>query len=186
MNNLLNNRGFLEAPGFVLLLLMAIMIGVQAVVWQKRLQDTRAHHKQVLCLKKTILQTNQLIARVNSVNRMLSAGKVSQGIALFFPGTGWLLALNWEKAKKILMGLQEAAFLNYEKNAIQQRLSGCQFHLEPTLSPYKHKLFFSRKLDVAQLRKNKLSWRQVTPLMSFNVSMNLISPLERQATWRIE
>jgi hypothetical protein len=173
---LANERGFLEAPGLVLLVLLSAQLGVLILVWQSRLEKTREHHKQVLCLKEAILASTQMARQIGLINRMLAAGKVGQGIGLFFPGVGWLASVKWEKAKKALMALQEAAWLKRQQVMLQGLKRGCRFTPAMLLTPYKHPLKFQRTLDVTDLRSESESWWFKTPLSFFHVSWQLSSP----------
>jgi hypothetical protein len=171
---MLNERGFLEAPGFVLLVILSALLGTQAVIWQLRLEKTRDHHKQVLCLKNAIGVTTRMMKQIHSINAMLSAGKVGQGIGLFFPGAGWLLALEWEKAKKVLMTLQEAAWLRAQQLLLKDRLAGCRLPPQVHLTPLKHRGLLDRKLDLTVLRCERETWFVKTPLVAY------------RATWRTD
>lgn len=173
----LDQRGFLEAPGFVLLLLLSALLGTQAMLWHLRLQQTRAHHKQLLCLKNAMGVTTRMVTQVSHINKMLAAGKVGQGIGLFFPGAGWIAALEWEKAKKVLMKLQEAAWLRAQQLLTQDRLNGCRLPPQVHLTPFKRAALFERKLDVTVLRRETETWWVKTPLMSFRASWKMKSPL---------
>ncbi len=180
----LDQRGFLEAPGFVLLLLLSALLGTHAMLWHLRLQQTRAHHKQLLCLKNAMGVTTRMVKQVSTINKMLAAGKVGQGIALFFPGAGWIAALEWEKAKRLLMKLQEAAWLRSQQLLLQDRLSGCRLPPQVHLSPFKHATLFERKLDVTVLRKERETWFVKTPLMSFQAAWKMGSATQ-SISWEV-
>jgi hypothetical protein len=173
-----DQRGFLEAPGFVLLVVLSALLGTQAVIWHLRLKQTREHHRQVLCLKNAIGVTSRMMKQVHGINVMLAAGKVGQGIGLFFPGAGWLLALEWEKAKKVLMKLQEAAWLRAQQLLLKDRLAGCRLPPQVHQTPLKHGALLERKLDVTVLRRESETWILQTPLMSFHAKWNADSPLK--------
>jgi hypothetical protein len=164
---MLDQRGFLEAPGFVLLVVLSALLGTQAVIWHLRLRQTREHHKQVLCLKNAVGVTSRMMKQVHGINVMLATGKVGQGIGLFFPGAGWLLALEWEKAKKVLMKLQEAAWLRAQQLLLKDRLAGCRLPPQVHLTPLKHGALLERKLDLTVLRRESETWILKTPLMFF-------------------
>lgn len=180
----LDQRGFLEAPGFVLLLLLSALLGTHAMLWHLRLQQTRAHHKQLLCLKNAMGVTSRMVKQVSHINKMLAAGKVAQGIGLLFPGAGWIAALKWEKAKKLLMKLQEAAWLRSQQLLLKDRLSGCRLPPQVHLSPFKHATLFERKLDVTVLRRETETWWVKTPLMNFQAVWKLKSPQQTLA-WEV-
>lgn len=181
---MLNERGFLEAPGFVLLVLLSALLGTQAVIWHLRLKQTREHHKQVLCLKNAIGVTSRMMKQVHSINAMLAAGKVGQGIGLFFPGAGWLLALEWEKAKKVLMKLQEAAWLRAQQLLLKDRLAGCRLPPQVHLTPLKHGALLERKLDLTVLRRESETWILKTPLLVFRATWKAGSPIAPLA-WEV-
>lgn len=173
----LDQRGFLEAPGFVLLLLLSALLGTQAMIWHLRLQQTREHHKQVLCLKNAIGITSRMVKQVHSINAMLATGKVGQGLALFFPGAGWIAALEWEKAKKALMKLQEAAWWRAQQLLLKDRLSGCRLPPQVQLTPLKRQALLERKLDVTVLRRESETWILKTPLLLLRATWKASSTL---------
>lgn len=173
----LDQRGFLEAPGFVLLVVLSALLGTQLVIWQLRLKQTREHHKQVLCLKNAIGVTTRMMKQVHSINAMLAAGKVGQGIGLFFPGAGWLLALEWEKAKQVLMKLQEAAWLRAQQLLLKDRLAGCHLPPQVQLTPLKHGALLDRKFDLTVLRRESETWILRTPFMLFRATWKAHSPI---------
>lgn len=181
-----NQDGFLEAPGFVLLLMLSLLLVTQIVVWQKRVSQTREHHLQVLCLKRSIGISQQMIKRINSLNLMLASGKVGQGIAILFPGSGWLLALKWEKVKKILMGLQETAFLWAQKEWLSLRVEGCQLPLKWQRSPYQYNGRLKREMDLVQLRTTQESYRWKTPYVSYLIQWSIESATTPHASWRMQ
>jgi hypothetical protein len=180
----LDQRGFLEAPGFVLLLLLSALLGTHAMLWHLRLQQTRAHHKQLLCLKNAMGVTTRMVKQVSHINKMLAAGKVGQGIGLFFPGAGWIAALKWEKAKKILMKLQEAAWLRSQQLLLSDRMNGCRLPPQAHLSPFKRATLFERKLDVTMLRRETEAWFVKTPLMHFHAIWKMNSP-HQSISWEV-
>lgn len=181
-----NQKGFLEAPGFVLLMLLGLLLSSQIVVWQWRLYKTREHHRQTLCLKRAMGITTQMVRRINVVNGMLAAGKVGQGIGLFFPGMGWLMALKWEKVKKILMKLQEATFWWAQKEWLSLRQQGCSLPLKWQLSPYEHQFKFKRELDLVVLRKNEESYRVKTPYVTYLATWKLENTFNPKIQWSVQ
>lgn len=181
-----NQKGFLEAPGFVLLMLLGLLLSSQIVVWQWRLHKTREHHRQTLCLKRAMGITAQMVRRINVVNGMLAAGKLGQGIGLFFPGMGWVAALKWEKVKKILMGLQEATFWWAQKEWLSLRQNGCSLPLKWQLSPYDHKGKFKREFDLVVLRKTEESYRIKTPYVTYLATWKLENTLNPKIQWGVQ
>jgi len=179
-----DQRGFLEAPGLVLLVILSAQLGVLVLVWQTRLERIRKHHQQVLCLKEVMLATTRMSRQVNQLNSMLAAGKVGQGIGLLFPGTGWLMSLNWERAKKILMGLQEAAWWKRQQVVISAIKRGCTLTPAMLMTPYEHSLTFKRDLDITRLRKSTESWWLKTPLSFFRITWQLSSP-HASLSWEV-
>ena len=182
----LSQQGFAEAPAFILLLLLSTLLGVQAYVWQKRRMELREHHQQVLCLKKNMIVTSRLVKRVNTLNQMLTAGKVAQSIAILFPGKGWLLATKWQRVKKALKLLQEGAYWDAQKEYLLMKKKGCKMPHKIFLTPFKHTHIFKRKMDSTILRKNEESQTFVTPLMKFKVKWELSSNLETNLKWSLE
>ncbi len=182
----LSQQGFAEAPAFLLLLLLSALLGSQAWVWQKRRTELRQHHQQLLCIKKNIIITSKLVTRVNTINRMLKAGKVGQSIALLFPGKGWLLAANWQRVKKALMLLQETAFWDAQKDYLSMKTKGCQMPYKIFLTPYERSHVFKRQMDSTILRKTEDSLSFKTPLMSYQLHWKLRSNLETNLRWSLD
>ncbi len=185
MNELLNQRGFLEAPAFVLLVLLSSWLMLQTLTWRARLQAIKEHHQQVLCLKRAIITTDQMVKQINGINHMLFTGRVGQGLALLFPGTGWLLALKWEKAKKVLMTLQEVAWLKAQHQLVLSRQRGCRLPPWVHLTPYQHRAGLVRRDDLTELRKTSESWPLITPLMTFHSRWSLSSALNPRLQWEV-
>lgn len=181
-----NQRGALEAPAIVLLFLLGLLLAVQIGVWHWRLMQTREHHRQVLCLKRSIQITNRLVRNISSLNAMIATGKVGQGIGLLFPGAGWVLALKWEKVKKLLMTLQEGSFLWAQAQWLQQRKSGCRLPLKWQLSPFEYRGRLSRELDLVVLRKTEETYNWRTPYMRFSVHWTLPHNRALAPNWSIE
>jgi len=182
---MLDERGFLEAPGFVLLLLLSTLLMVQAYTLNQRRLQTREHHKQLLCLKETMGITQQLVKRVDALNQMLAAGTVGEAIAIFFPGAGWIMALNWEKAKKAIKTLQETAWFQAERELLQQLTRGCHVPLNALKTPFRHKLSFERNVDITLLRTQSETWKIHTPLVQYTVTWKLSNALELSPKWEV-
>jgi hypothetical protein len=182
----LSQQGFAEAPAFLLLLLLSTLLGSQAWVWQKRRSELREHHRQLLCLKKNMIVTSKLVKRVNLINQMLTSGKVVQSIALLFPGKGWLLAANWQRVKKTLMVMQEAAYWDAQRDYLSMRTKGCRMPYKIFLTPFERSQVFRRKLDSTVLRKNEEFLTFRTPLMSYQVKWQLRSNLETNLHWSLQ
>ncbi len=185
MKLITNQKGLMEAPAMVLLLLLSILIGVQALIWQRKLIQARQHHQQTLCLKEAMLETERLTKVIGTLNQMLAAGSVSQGIGLFFPGAGWLVSAKWEKAKKVLMKLQEAAWWNSQRVFSAQKLRGCQLPLPFLQTPYEHNLKFERRFTLAKKRAKLTPWPYKTPWMIYLVHWNLESELATKLDWTV-
>jgi hypothetical protein len=185
MKLITNQKGLMEAPAMVLLLLLSILIGVQALIWQRKLIEARRHHQQTLCLKEAILETERLTKVIGSINQMLAAGSVSQGIGLFFPGAGWLLSAKWEKAKKVLMKLQEAAWWNSQRVFTSQKLSGCKLPAQFYQTPYEHGIKLERRFNLAKKRKNVVPWPYKTPWMVYVVHWKLETELATKLDWTV-
>lgn len=181
-----NQRGALEAPALVLLFLLGLLLAVQIGVWHWRLMQTREHHRQVLCLKRSIQISNRLVRQIASINAMLATGKVGQGIGAFFPGAGWVLALKWEKVKKLLMAVQEGSFVWAQAQWLEQRRRGCRLPLSWQRSPYAHRKLFVRSLDLVELREAAESYTWRTPYVRYRVRWALESNLAPTPTWSIE
>lgn len=181
-----NQRGALEAPAIVLLFLLGLLLAVQIGVWHWRLMQTREHHRQVLCLKRSIQITNRLVRNIGSINVMIATGKVGQGIGLLFPGAGWVLALKWEKVKKLLMTLQEGSFLWAQAQWLSQRKSGCKLPLKWQLSPFEYRGRLSRELDLVVLRETEETYNWRTPYMRFSVHWTLPHNRALAPKWSIE
>jgi hypothetical protein len=186
MQKILNQEGFMEAPSFILLLLLSSLLLGQLLVWQKRRADLRQHHREVICAKKAMLITESLVSKVNTLNLMLSSGKVAQIIGLLFPGKGWLVAANWEKAKKIIMGLQEAAYLEAQFKYLKLKNERCSLPWKIFLTPYKHKLKFARSLDATILRSESDEWTIKTPLLHYRITWALESNLQTKINWKVQ
>lgn len=181
-----NQRGFAEAPAFVLLMLLAFLLAVLLGVWHHRRQQTREHYHQMLCLKRSMVATHRLVRRVNALNAVLVAGRTGQAVGLFFPGLGHLLALKWERLKKVVFVMQEAAWWDAQRRFVQLKLTGCRLPLKVYLTPYRHKLRFQRDLsDTALLRRTHETWHHATPYVRLQASWRISSPLAPQVHWSV-
>lgn len=180
-----NQKGLLEAPAMALLLLLSILIGVQALIWQRKLTQAREHHRQTLCLKEAMLETERLTKIIGTINQMLAAGNVSQGIGLFFPGAGWLMTAKWEKAKKVLMKLQETAWWNSQRVFSAQKFTGCKLPPQFFQTPYEHGLEFDRRFTIAKTRTNVAPWPHKTPWMVYLVHWKLENELATELEWTV-
>lgn len=185
MKLLTNEQGLMEAPAMVLLLLLSILIGVQAMIWQRKLTQAREHHRQTLCLKEAMLETERLTRIIGTLNQMLAAGSVSQGIGLFFPGAGWLLSAKWEKAKKVLMKLQEAAWWNSQRHFAAQKGRGCKLPFQIFQTPYAHGTQLERRFGLAKMREKILPWPHKTPWVVYLVHWKLETELATKLDWTV-
>jgi hypothetical protein len=180
-----NQQGFLEAPGLVLLVLLSSLIGVKALLWQKKIRDFKQHHQQVLCLKESMLLTQKLVKRINQINQLLRTAQVGQVIGLGLPGIGVLAGMKWEKVKKILQQLQEGIWWSTQKEFLRLRAQGCSLPLEVMRTPYPHRLKLMRAQDLAQPRTSDLFWHFTTPIIKYRLRLHRLNSFTTTIHWDI-
>lgn len=180
-----NQSGSLEALGCACLLALVFALALQALVWQRRLSEVRRHLHQTLCLKHVILETEELVKRINTLNAAIVAGEVSSW-ALILVGIGIAARPQWEQVKKALQLAQDAQWLKSEAEFLALKRQGCALALPLLASPYRWYAGLGRGADGrALLREHRQAWFLTTPLARYGVSWHIPSELKPSMTWEV-
>lgn len=181
----LNQGGFAEAPALVLLVLLAFLVGGQAYVWGQRLSQTKSHLAGVLCLKEALIAQKQLTGRIQKINGILAAGRISQ-TALLLTGVGAGAALNWERVQQLLKRTQDLSWLKTQATLARLRSQGCPVPPEAFISAYRWSDSTLARLPSGLALLARKEGRQVwlTPLARYRVNWSLSSPVSR-AIWQV-
>jgi hypothetical protein len=159
---------------------------LQLVVWQKRRQELRTHHQQMLCLKQYITTTSRLVKRVNALNGMITSGQITQVLLLLFPGLGAMTAGKVQHLKQHLKRLQELAYFDAQKDYLKSLSVGCRLPLTILRTPYLHQSQFVRTNEITKLRAKNFDFIHRTPLITSRVSWQLDSGYQVKLDWRLE
>ncbi len=182
----LGERGSVEAWGLLVLLALASLMLYQVGEWEVRLKEVRRHHKLALCLKELINDTHRLVARVNRINGVLTAGEGASLAGLFLPG-GVLARGSWEKTKRALMAAQDAAWGVSQVTRLKLVRQGCPNAGHPWPSPYRWRTHGLERTagGVAKVVSRSGHARWATPLVSYAVSWRLEHSLDARMDWEV-
>lgn len=160
-----NQKGSAELLTVGLLFVLTLGLTLMTLVWQRRYREVNEHLKQTLCLKTAMLETNQLVSRINKVNAVIVAGEVTSW-ALMITGIGLAVKPSWENVKRALQISQNVLWLNSQRTMLSLKTQGCKLPLALWPSPYQWNGRLARGIDGRALMRTKASlWVTRTPLM---------------------
>lgn len=160
-----NQKGSVELMGLMLLVAMTAAVALLISVWEHRHRQVEEHLRQTLCLKTAMLETNQLVTRINKLNAAILAGEVTSWGLVLLGGFGVALKPSWEQAKKAMQIAQEAQWLLSHKEFLKMKNSGCKLPLALWAGPYKWQGRLKRSVDGRALMRTQDSlWVMTTPL----------------------
>lgn len=181
-----NQKGSAELLGCIFLTLIASAIGLMICLWQLRHQQVSLHLKQTLCLKTAILETNQMVSRINRMNIAITSGEVTSLALIFVGGIGLATRANWEKIKRALQLAQEVQWMKSQAILIKLKRNRCNLPPHILLSPYQWRGRLVRSFDGRALMRGKQSlWPVKTPLLLYVAQWKSGGELSPHLQWEI-